>query len=86
MYAVQYLEMRWPFGFEACYVSTAFRYVVAFGDWMSVAIVAFSRYITIARSGLSDVLLSDLNGVIAIALVWIYAFSLIVPVLTRVWY
>ena len=29
---------------ELCYISTAFRYVNAFADWMSLGMIALSRY------------------------------------------
>ena len=36
LYAMQYLSKRWVLGETLCYATTAFRYINAFADWMSV--------------------------------------------------
>ena len=36
LYAMQYLTKRWVLGETLCYATTAFRYINAFADWMSV--------------------------------------------------
>lgn len=84
LYAVQYLQQRWIFGPTVCYLTTAFRYINAFADWMCVAMIAVSRCITMAKPDLGERLFSGRSGKLVILLVWIYANMLMLPIYTHV--
>ncbi len=43
LYAVQFFSGRWPWGASSCVASAAFRYVNAFADWMSLALIALRQ-------------------------------------------
>ena len=55
LYALNYLNQGWFWGKNLCQISTAFRYVNAFADWMSVAMIAVSRCLTLTRPTLGDI-------------------------------
>ena len=84
LYAMQYLKMRWIWGPDLCYVTTAFRYVNAFADWMSVAMIAVSRCISLTRPELAEKLFGGCKGKLIILAIWVYANLLILPIYTKV--
>ena len=63
-----------------CQITAAFRFINAFADWMSVAMIAVSRCITLIKPELGQKLFSGLYGKMFIAMIWIYACLLIVPI------
>ena len=84
LYAMQYLKMRWIWGPDLCYITTAFRYVNAFADWMSVAMIAVSRCISLTRPELAEKLFGGRKGKLIILAIWVYANCLILPIYTKV--
>ena len=54
LYALQYLHQRWIWGHTLCYITTAFRYINAFADWMSVSMIAVSRCISLSKPALGE--------------------------------
>lgn len=84
LYSIQYLMRAWPFGYDFCYVSTAIRYFNAFADWMSLALIAFSRCISLTNPKLSDRLFTGGNGKYFILGTWAYALVLLCPAFTEV--
>ena len=71
LYAMQYLKMRWIWGPDLCYITTAFRYVNAFADWMSVAMIAVSRCISLTRPELAEKLFGGRKGKLIILAIWV---------------
>ena len=43
LYAMQFLTHRWILGETLCFAFSAFRYINAFADWMSVGMLWFRR-------------------------------------------
>ena len=84
LYAMQYLKKRWIWGSDLCYITTAFRYINAFADWMSVAMIAVSRCISLVRPELAEKLFGGRNGKLIILAIWVYANLLILPIYTKV--
>ena len=66
-------------GKNLCNITTAFRYINAFADWMSVAMIAVSRCLTLTKPELGQKLFSGRYGKIIIGMIWVYASILIVP-------
>ena len=67
-------------GETLCFVTSAFRYVNAFADWMSLGMIALSRCVSLTKPDLGERLFSGRNGKLIILMVWIYANLLVVPV------
>ena len=63
-----------------CQIWAAFRYINAFADWTSVAMIAVGRCITLIKPELGQKLFSGLYGKMCIAMIWIYACLLMVPI------
>ena len=63
-----------------CQITAAFRYINAFADWTSVAMIAVGRCITLIKPELGQKLFSGLYGKMCIAMIWIYACLLMVPI------
>ena len=61
-------------------MTSAFRYVNAFADWMSLGMIALSRCVSLTKPDLGERLFSGRNGKLIILMVWIYANLLVVPV------
>ena len=81
---MQYWYQRWVWGSNLCFITTAFRYINAFADWMCVSMIAVSRCITLSKPDLAEKLFGRRNGKLIILLVWIYANLLILPIYTEV--
>ena len=84
LYAMQYLKQRWTWGPDLCYITTAFRYINAFADWMSVAMIAVSRCVSLTRPELGEKIFGGRNGKLIILAIWVYANLLILPIYTKV--
>ena len=63
-----------------CQITAAFRFINAFADWMSVAMIAVSRCVNLTKPELGQKLFSGSCGKMFIALIWIYACLLVVPI------
>ena len=81
---MQYLKQRWTWGADLCYITTAFRYINAFADWMSVAMIAVSRCVSLTRPELGEKIFGGRNGKLIILAIWVYANLLILPIYTKV--
>ena len=84
MYATQYLERIWPLGDSLCYANAVFRYINAFGDWVSVGIIAVSRCVCLLKPGFCGRYLTKENSCIICLMVWAYAAMLLIPLFTGV--
>ena len=67
---------KWTLGTKMCILSTNIRYGLAYTNWMSVAMIAVSRYLTV-----KDV--NILNNLKTRSLIifgtWVYGFGLLTP-------
>lgn len=81
LYTIQYWNGRWPFDRTACRIFAVFRYVNAFGEWMSLAVIALSRCIGLIRN---QRCFSWKQGFTIIVAIWFYAFIMILPAVTEV--
>lgn len=79
LYTIQYLLRRWPLSFNMCVAFASSRYFIAAADWMSLALIAFSRCIALTRPSLAKKLFSSTNGKLFIVGTWAYAAIVIVP-------
>ena len=84
MYATQYLERIWPLGSSLCYATAVFRYINAFGDWVSVGIIAVSRCVCLLKPGFCGRYLTKENSCIICLLIWAYAAMIMIPLFTGV--
>lgn len=78
-YALNYFYHGWFWGKTLCITTTGFRYINAFADWMCVAMIAVSRFLTLTSPALAQRILSGWNGFFIICLTWIYAVLLVAP-------
>ena len=84
MYATQYLARSWPLGSNLCYANAVFRYINAFGDWVSVGIIAVSRCIFLLKPGFARRYLTTKNSYIICLMIWVYTSFLMIPLYTGV--
>ncbi|XP_059083231.1 protein trapped in endoderm-1-like [Tigriopus californicus] len=80
LYTIQYWNGRWPFDRMACRIFAVFRYVNAFGEWMSLAVIALSRCVGLIRN---QRCFSWKQGFVIIIAIWFYAFLMILPAVTE---
>ena len=79
LYAVQYLRQEWPFSSGMCYAFAAFRFINAYADWMSLALIAVSRCMGLIWKAKAEQYLSGKKGMVLIVLIWAYAIGLNSP-------
>ena len=84
MYATQYLARIWPLGSSLCYANAVFRYINAFGDWVSVGIIAVSRCIFLLKPGFARRYLTKRNSYIICLMIWAYTSLIMIPLYTGV--
>ena len=84
MYATQYLARIWPLGSSLCYANAVFRYINAFGDWVSVGIIAVSRCIFLLKPGFARRYLTIRNSYIICLMIWAYTSLIMIPLYTGV--
>jgi len=56
----------------------------AFADWMSMAVIAINRCLLITHPAICAKMHTKRNLTIIIASIWIYAFLLLIPVISGV--
>ena len=79
IYSLQFFYQTWDLGWYLCYHTANFRYINAFADWMSVALIAVSRCITVTRIKNFEKFFNKRNRRIIIAFVWIYSVAILIP-------
>ena len=86
-YSLQYLHQSWDWGLTLCIVYSNIRYINAFADWMSVALIAASRCITVTKpKKMSKLFATKRNRVITLMCLWLYSFLLLIPTNCKVQY
>ena len=82
LYALQtfYKGWFWGLGEQLCTVIGAFDYINSFAEWMSIAIVALTKCINLIRPKFGYKWFSGFRGLSIIALIWIYANAMVIPV------
>ena len=84
IYAATYLTRGWPFGSHLCILSSAFIKMNAFGDWMSLGLIALSRCLSLTKPNFWRKFCSYRNVTCMILGIWIYAFLMILPTIVVV--
>lgn len=78
-YAINYLYGGWFWGKTSCQITAILRYVNAYAEWLSVAMIAVIRCFVLINQKLAFKLLSGIKGYGILALIWIYANVLVFP-------
>ena len=76
---IVYMRKKWDWGLSLCKLHANNIKLSAYSAWMSVAMVAFSRFITVKSSGKSTLFKSRRNRILAFFLIRIYALILLIP-------
>lgn len=79
LYSLQYLKRGWILGPELCYANAVFRYINAFSDWMSLAMIAVSRCVCLKKPRLIEATKTKTIVTLVIAAIWFYSILLISP-------
>jgi hypothetical protein len=69
----------WPLSASLCFGTAFFRYVNAFADWMSLAMIALSRCLYLVWPDVGRRLFTGKRGLIVIVLIWVYSVALLTP-------
>ncbi len=79
IFPLHYFSRGWPLGPTACALSAMVRWMLSFVDWLSLALIAFSRYVLLSKPGLGKVMFKGKASGAPIALVWSLALSAMLP-------
>lgn len=80
LFALSYFYNGWFWGQTSCQVFTAFRQINAVAEWISVAMIAVARCLTLTNARLASKLLSKVMRRLIIIFIWIYANLLAMPI------
>ena len=85
LYAIQYFYGGWPWSNRVCYITTVWRIINAFADWIFLGVIAVSRCLMVIQHDLwlkmcsnNKYLLSIIGGT------WLYAFFIVIPIVCGV--
>ena len=79
--AVQFYEKGWKWGRFGCVLSGIVKYGIMTAEWMSIALIALTKCINLFFPKIGMKLFSGRNGLVFIALFWIFTFLwYIIPV------
>ena len=84
IYAATYLTRGWPFGHNACVLSSAFIKMNAYSDWISLGLIALSRCLSLTKPHLWRKFCCYRNMACIFIWIWIYAFLMILPAIVVV--
>ena len=76
---ILYMRKKWVWGLALCKFYANIIYSTAYSAWLSVAMVAASRCITITNPGKETIFSSRSNRMIIFVCIRIYGFLLLIP-------
>ena len=79
MYAYEYFQMKWNLGLLFCKLLATFRYIISYSCWISVAMIAVTRCISITKPGQPTVFSHKKYRRFICALIWLFAIAIVLP-------
>ena len=79
VHTILFIYKKWVWGFNVCIIFANIVHANAYSCWLSVAMIALSRCISVVNSGKSTILSSRRNQIIIILSIRIYGFAILIP-------
>ncbi len=74
-YILVYAHAGWPLGRQLCVASAIARWSLALLDWLSLALIALSRYVRLSMPALDEAVFRGRSAAGPVAVIWVAAFG-----------
>ena len=79
-----FITHKWLLGPAMCYAITAVRFVVAFASWLTIALIAVNRCLTIITPRAAHEIFTGWRGKALLIFIWIVSVIYMIPIFTEV--